>query len=146
MIYAHFRVLVKSGGATLVKNANHLVDLSEEAISAFLIAYLNKPGLRVTQETHSKGHVDITIEAEHTPPVRRRLGEAKIYRGPAYHVSGLEQLIARYTTGREGSGIVVEYVKKPDIKGLVIKIKAHIDENKQPITNTVAENSCACST
>jgi hypothetical protein len=38
----------------LERNANHLASLSEEAISTFLVAYLNKPGLRVTQEAHSK--------------------------------------------------------------------------------------------
>jgi hypothetical protein len=114
----------------LERNANHLASLSEEAISAFLVAYLNKPGLRVTQEAHSNGHVDITIEAEHTPPLRRRLGEAKIYDGPSYHVNGLEQLINRYSTGREGSGIMGEYVKKANIMDLVAKVRLHMDTNK----------------
>ena len=86
----------------LEKNANYLAALGEEAISAFLVAFLNMPGLRVIQEAQSNGHVDITIEADHSPPLRRRLGEAKIYNGPAYHVKGLEQLLGRYTTGREG--------------------------------------------
>jgi hypothetical protein len=114
----------------LEKNATYLAPLNEEAISAFLVAYLNMPGLRAVQEAHSNGHVDITIEAEHSPPLRRRLGEAKIYNGPTYHVHGLEQLIDRYTTGREGSGIVVEYVKSPGIKKLVAKVRAHMDSNR----------------
>lgn len=114
----------------LEKNANHLAALGEEAISAFLVAFLNMPGLRVVQEAHSNGHVDITIEAEHSPPLRRRLGEAKIYGGPAYHVKGLEQLLGRYTTGREGSGIVFEYFQKPAIKNLVGKIREHMDSTK----------------
>jgi hypothetical protein len=114
----------------LEKNANHLTPLNEEAISAFLVAYLNMPGLRATQEAHSNGHVDITIEAEHAPPLRRRLGEAKIYNGPAYHVEGLQQLINRYTTGREGSGLVLEYVKQQGIRNLVDKIRSHMDLEK----------------
>jgi hypothetical protein len=114
----------------LERNANHLVSLDEEAISAFLVAYLNMPGLCATQEAHSNGHVDITIEAEHSPPLRRRLGEAKIYNGPAYHVEGLEQLMNRYTTGREGTGLVVDYVKQQGIKDLVAKIRSHMDLEK----------------
>lgn len=114
----------------LEKNANHLNALGEEAISAFLVAYLNMPGLHVTQEAHSNGHVDITVEAERAPPLRRRLGEAKIYDGPKYHVDGLKQLLDLYTTGREGSGFLVEYVKKPKIKDIVSKVRAHMDTSK----------------
>ena len=114
----------------LERNANLLNGLSEDTITAFLPVFLNMLGLRVTQQAHTNGHVDLTIEAEHTPPTRRRLGEAKIYDGPAYHEKGLEQLINRYTTGREGSGILVEYVKKPNIKKLTEKLKEHMDTNK----------------
>lgn len=114
----------------LEKNANHLEPLDEETISAFFVAYLTRPGLRALQEAHFNGHVDITIEAEHIPPIRRRLGEAKIHDGPKIHVRGLEQLIHRYTSGRERMGVVIEYVKKPKIKDLVAKIRAHLDSTK----------------
>jgi hypothetical protein len=114
----------------LEKNANHFEQDGEEKLSAVFIAYLNRPGLRALQEAHSNGHVDITIEAERVPPIRRRLGEAKIYDGPAVHVGGLEQLISRYATGREGMGVVIEYVTKPKIKDLVTKIRAHLDSTK----------------
>lgn len=113
------------------KNANHLTRQDEEAISAFLVACLNMPLLlRATQEAHSNGHVDITVEAVQVPPFRRRLGEAKIYRGPSTHVAGLEQLLGRYTTGRDRSAFMVEYVKDPDIAGLVVKIRLHMDMQK----------------
>src|SRR5262249_45671053 len=49
---------------------------------------------------------------------------------PAVHVGGLEQLISRYATGREGMGVVIEYVTKPKIKDLVTKIRAHLDSTK----------------
>ncbi len=124
----------------LEKNANHLAPLNEEAISAFLVAYLSMPGLRATQEAHSNGHVDITIEAEHAPPLRRRLGEAKIYNGPAYHVEGLQQLINRYTTGREGSGLVLEYVKQQGIKDLVAKIRVHMDAERPCVQDGECED------
>jgi hypothetical protein len=124
----------------LEKNANHLNKLDEEAISSFLIAFLNMPGVKVSQETHSRGHVDITIEAVITSPLRRRLGEAKIYNGPAYHVKGLEQLINRYTTGREGSGIVVEYIKDQGIAGLVKKIREHLDQIMPCTQNGISQD------
>lgn len=112
------------------QNANFLVDDSEDAITAFITAYLNgSPGIRVLQQAHTNGHVDITVESD-LPPLRRRLGEAKIYGGPAYHVKGLEQLVNRYSTGREGAGFVVEYVKDANIKDLVAKIKSYLDNAK----------------
>jgi hypothetical protein len=114
----------------LERNANFLNGLSEDTITAFLTAFLTMPGLRVTQQAHTNGHVDLTIEAEYAPPLRRRLGEAKIYNGPEYHEKGLEQLVQRYETGREGSGVLVEYVKKPNIKGLVGKLKEHMDAKR----------------
>jgi hypothetical protein len=114
----------------LERNANHLAPLGEEQISAVFVAYLTRPGLRALQEAHSNGHVDITIEAERIPPIRRRLGEAKIHDGPTYHVRGLEQLVSRYASGREGMGVVIEYVTKPKIKDLVTKIRAHLDSTK----------------
>ncbi len=112
------------------RNANNLKNQNEVSITTTLVAYLNMPGLRVSQETHSKGHVDITIESAIVPPVRKRLGEAKIYAGPAYHIKGLEQLVLRYTTGREGSSILFEYIKDEGIKGLVEKIRKHMDQQK----------------
>jgi len=124
----------------LERNANFLNGLNEDTITAFLIAYLNMPGLRATQQEHTNGHVDLTIEAEHTPPLRRRLGEAKIYAGPEYHRKGLEQLVNRYQTGREGTGILVEYVQKPNIKGLTDKMKEYMDTNKPCAQNGISQD------
>jgi hypothetical protein len=115
----------------LERNAGHFANLDEEGITASLVGCLSIiPGLQVTQEAHSNGHVDITIETEHLPPLRRRLGEAKIYKGPTYHAEGLQQLVERYATGREGSGFIFEYVKKPNIKDLVVKVRSHLDNDK----------------
>lgn len=123
--------LLEAAVVHLEKNARYLANCNENAITAFLIAYLNMPGfLRALQEDYSKGHVDITIEAEPALPLRRRLGEAKIFRGPSNHVKGLSQLVNRYSTGREGTGILIEYVKKDGIKALVDKIRKHMDKVK----------------
>ncbi|MFN8489967.1 MAG: hypothetical protein U0350_20440 [Caldilineaceae bacterium] len=110
------------------RNAGYLNSLQEDAISCFVVAYLNVPGIRVTQQTHTNGHVDITIESN--APIRRRLGEAKIYGGPQYHAKGLDQLFNRYMTGREGTGIMFSYVKDSGIKNLIAKIRLHLDKEK----------------
>lgn len=115
----------------LERNANLLANASEEAITCNLVSFLTTPGiLYVTQETYSNGHVDITIERLHNTPFFRRLGEAKIYDGAVYHVKGLDQLVRRYSTGREVSGFIVEYVKTSKINDVVVSIRKHMDLNK----------------
>lgn len=56
-----------------------------------------------------------------------RLYEAKIYDGFAYHISGLDQLLDRYLTGREGGGLLIEFVKKKNIKELLLKVRNQMD-------------------
>src|SRR5439155_24827751 len=107
-----FEALLEKAVAHLEKNKVNFSQLDEVGLSGVLAAGLSTPGLSVSQETHSNGHVDLTIEADHCTPARRKLGEAKIYDGPAYHVGGLEQLLGRYTTGREGRGLLVAYFRK----------------------------------
>lgn len=107
--------------------AHHLTDDSEEKLSAFLAAALRMPGLDVTREGYSNGRVDLTIKSESMTFPQRRLAEAKIYAGPAYHEQAIEQLISRYSTGRQGRGYVVEYFKKPGIADLVIKLRKKAD-------------------
>lgn len=114
----------------LEKNAKHLLGQPEDSITFPFSAYLTGSiFIRCTQEAYSRGHVDLTIETK-LPPYRNRLGEAKKYDGAAYHVKGMEQLVNRYSTGREGSGYVVEYVQKPNILDLVARIREHLDANK----------------
>lgn len=110
----------------LETEANHFLNDSEEKLSAMIAIALNNQFISVTRESHNRGHVDISIISK-LPPIRRRLGEAKIYGGPVYHVQGLSQLIDRYSTGRETFGFILEYVKKPNIKELVEKIRKHLD-------------------
>jgi hypothetical protein len=95
------------------------------------------PGLSVTQEAHSNGHVDLTIIADHCIPARRKFGEAKIWDGARYHIKGLQQLLDRYTTGREGRGLLIEYVKKKDIKGLLETLRQTM--NKERPCNQTAD-------
>lgn len=109
------------------QNGKNFYRLDENALTSILSMALSMPGLLVKTEGYSNGHVDIVIEAEHCSPKRRKLGEAKIYRGPAYHVSGLNQLLNRYTTGREGRGLLIVYVRQQNIAGLIKGIRDRMD-------------------
>lgn len=124
---AAFDVLLERAVSHLEKNKKNFADLNEVGLSGALAGTLMMPGLTVIQEGHSNGHVDLTIEADHCTPKRTKLGEAKIYDGPEYHISGLVQLLGRYTTGREGRGLLISYVKKKDIKNLFTKLRTQMD-------------------
>jgi hypothetical protein len=122
-----FNALLEKAISGLETNKKNFKALNEEGISGALALALNAPGLSVRQETNSNGHVDLTIEADHCVPARTKLGEAKIYNGPKYHFEGLEQLLSRYTTGREGRGLLIVYFRKTDIAGLVKKLRKTMD-------------------
>jgi hypothetical protein len=122
-----FEALLERAVSRLEQNKKNFEGLNEVGLSGVLAAALSMPGLSVTQETNSNGHVDLAIEAEHCTPMRRKLGEAKIYDGPAYHFQGLEQLLGRYTTGREGRGLLIAYVRKQNIAGLIQTLREKMD-------------------
>ena len=107
--------------------AHHLTDDSEEKLSAFLAAAISMPGLAVVREGYSNGRVDLTIKSESIQSPERRLAEAKIYGGPKYHAQAIEQLISRYSTGRQSRGYVIEYVKNPGIAEIVLKLRDRAD-------------------
>ena len=114
----------------LESNAKNLYSLNEEGLSAVLATAISVPGLSALQEANSNGHVDITIEAQHCVPARVKLAEAKIWNGPTYHINGIKQLLDRYTTGREGRGLLISYVRQPGIKQLMSNLRARMDEER----------------
>lgn len=102
---AAFAVILERAVQHLEKNKKNFAKLDEEGLSGALAGTLSIPGLlTVAQEAHSNGHVDLTIEIDNCSPARVKLGEAKIYSGPSYHIQGISQLLCRYTTGREAPG------------------------------------------
>jgi hypothetical protein len=127
---AAFTTLLETVVRQLEKNGKNYVGLGETGLSAVLASALTMPGLTVTQEAHSNGHVDLTIEADHCTPARVKLGEAKIYATPSYHIKGVTQLLGRYTTGRELTGLLINYVRRPGIKGITTTLMAAIDKEK----------------
>lgn len=113
----------------LEDNANALHKNSEDSLSTTLVGHMSiKQLLYATREENSRGHVDITIKVISTS--RKRLGEAKIYGGYAYHEKGIKQLVDRYSTGRERSGYMFCYVKDPDIKDKMNTLLAECDHHR----------------
>lgn len=104
--------------------------LDENGLSSVLAASLTTGEISVTQEQNSNGHVDLTVKLNNSSTPRTKLGEAKIWRGKEYHVKGLDQLLNRYTTGRECRGFVISYVQQKDIKGLFEDLQKHINSEK----------------
>lgn len=116
--------------AKLEANKMNFSSLSENGLSAVLASALSTGEISVTQEQNSNGHVDLTIRLNNASPQRIKLGEAKIWRGKEYHVEGLDQLLNRYTTGRECRGFVISYVKLKNIKALFEELRKYIDDSK----------------
>jgi hypothetical protein len=125
---AAFTALLEDAVHYMEKNKKNFQKLNEEGLSAALAGALSIPGMTVTQEANSNGHVDLTIDADHCRPARIKLAEAKIYASPSYHIKGIGQLLGRYTTGREMSGLLINYVRKPDIKAIVTTLKTEMDK------------------
>lgn len=124
-----FAAILQTAVINLETNRKKYEALDEEGLSSVLAASLSMPGLTVSREAYSNGHVDLIIQADHCVPQRKMLAEAKMYDGPEHHIGGLKQLFTRYTTGREGRGLLVEYFKKQNIAGLVKKIRERMDSD-----------------
>jgi hypothetical protein len=127
---AAFDVLLDKSVRDLERNKVNFKKLNEEGLSAALAHRLTMPGVAVTQETNSNGHVDITIQVYLCNPQRTKLCEAKIYDGPSYHIGGLGQLLDRYSTGRESRLLIITYVKKKNINGLIQKLRGQLDRDR----------------
>jgi hypothetical protein len=107
---------------------NH--QMSENGLSSVLASEIRMPGIKVSREENSNGHVDLTIEVESSLSDRKRLGEAKIWKGPVHHLEGLDQLLNRYSTGRCNSGFMFAYVREAKIKEKFKSLKDKMDVEK----------------
>jgi hypothetical protein len=125
-----FEGLLERSLRGLEQNSKNFATLNEVGLTAALALALATPGLSITQEAHSNGHVDLTIVADHCTPVRRKLGEAKVWAGPEYHIKGLKQLLDRYSTGREERGLLIAYVKTRNIKELMQKLREVMNRDR----------------
>jgi hypothetical protein len=111
----------------LEANSKNFADLGETGLVAALAMALRMPGLTVKQEVNSNGHVDLTVTLDHSYPLLFSLGEAKVYDGAELHKKGLTQLMGRYMTGREAQCLMLSFVQKKDIAGIVNKLRNEMD-------------------
>lgn len=115
-------------GASIVhleQQANNFQASGEDNITTAAIGFLTRYGIQATSQTNSRGHVDIFIQHG----LRRTLvicGEAKIWRGTAYHMSGLTQVLG-YCTGRLPFCFVLVYVKTGAIQTHVNTLRSELD-------------------
>ena len=134
---ACFNGLLEKAVMHLEKNAKNFGELNEVGLTAVLAACFLGYGVTVVQEGNSNGHVDLTIEVRLVSPVQRRLAEAKIERSPATHEQGLDQLLRRYSTGRESSGWIILYVKSANISARMKALRDNLDR-KMPLQQVAA--------
>lgn len=122
-----FSALLERAVHSMEANSKNFASLDEEGLTAALALALTLPGLTVSQESNSNGHVDLTVTADHCVPMRTKLAEAKVYDGPEKHIQGLAQLLGRYSTGREGRGLLISYVRKAGIANVVKNLRLRMD-------------------
>jgi hypothetical protein len=135
---ASFDRLLERAVIHLEKNSKNFITLNEVGLSAVMGNFFNgMPGVIMTQEAHSNGHVDLTIEVSLASPVQRRLVEAKIEGGPVEHEEGLAQLLGRYVTGRESTSWLLLYVRLKDIRARMQALRDNLDL-KKPLNQTGA--------
>lgn len=109
----------------LEESANHLRNSSEDTITVSAIGFLNRYGIQASYQTNSRGHVDIFIRHSWQPGFVV-CGEAKIWRGVAYHIGGMAQVL-QYTTGRYPACFVLEYVKSGALAAHIQTLRAELD-------------------
>lgn len=112
-------------------NSKQFSNLCEDGLTSVIMTHLNAiPFISVVREGYSNGRVDLTVTS--ITYQHKKLGEAKIYKGYQYHVDGIDQLLNRYTTGRESPGFMLIYFKTPNIDGLMKALRDDI-EAKRPV-------------
>lgn len=124
-----FDAILGKAISSLERKSNNYRDQNEVGLSGFLEAALSIPGLTVTPEAYSNGHVDLFIVADHSSPQFIKLAEAKIHRGYEWHKKGLSQLLDRYSTGRETRGLLISFVKQDNISGAIKDVRDKMDKD-----------------
>lgn len=132
---AAFFAILERAIIHLEKNKKNFANLDEEGLTGVLAGCWAGIGLNYAQEANSNGHVDLTFTANHCTPVRTKLCEAKIYKGYQKHIEGLKQLLSLYSTGREGSGLLIEYFREDKISQKMKKVQGRMDKER-PLRQT----------
>ncbi|GAB5541420.1 MAG: hypothetical protein SangKO_011800 [Sandaracinaceae bacterium] len=126
--------------------ANHYSTLGEESITALaFMGPLDHIGYRVGCEPDHRGHADIIIEPGQVSGDRYRwLGEAKIHGAYDDLFYCLAQLLTRRTTGKEGRGGVILYVrtKTKTLADVMAEWRHRLEEEKAHKLQAVSDDEC----
>lgn len=80
------------------------------------------------KERYYNGHVDVTIYHPRSLPYQY-LGECKIYKGFKRHCDGCDQLLNRYSSGRDMRGFLLEFFTRRGMYQLIGKLKDQFDRS-----------------
>jgi hypothetical protein len=113
---------------TLEQNAASHKDLGELALSTMLSDLMRQSAIPCEKESYRNGHVDITVIH---PRMRhyQYLGECKIYAGFKRHCSGCDQLLNRYSSGRNARGFLLEFFNRRGMYRLLQGLKKQFDQD-----------------
>ncbi len=129
-------------GIQQIERSRHLlVDAGEDLITNQLVTFLNGRYYDAEHDTQHGGHVDIIVK--HQFGRFEWLGEAKLWKGPAYIAGGWGQLNTRYSTGTVGDnhGGMLLYIKQPDAKSKLDSWKLHIEEEQEFSKSQIDEHN-----
>lgn len=122
--------LLNDAADHLERNKKDFNSHNETALTGHVAAWITTVDLiKATQEANSNGHTDLTIEINNGSRVKKKMiGEAKIYNGMMYHINGVGQVLG-YSTGRELSLFMLNYVKTEAVKVATKKIKDSMNKD-----------------
>jgi hypothetical protein len=106
--------------------ASELRGSREPRLSALICKFVRLMGVPCVAEGLTNGHVDITITHPRRPELVM-LGECKIWDGYDWHLSGCQQLLRRYATGRCRRSACIEFFDKPGMYGFLTKLMSEFD-------------------
>lgn len=115
--------------STMEAGARFYGKTNERALSKQLSDLLSAASIPTCAERCWNGHVDVTI----SHPVGERftfLGECKIYDGFERHCKGCDQLLNRYSTGRNGRVFCLEFCKHRGMYDKLGKIRIRMDDER----------------
>lgn len=94
-------------------------------------ALTNLPALQGDVIIHQIPHDSIvapeTITTQGLTVRKSVYEEERLYRGPDYHIEGLQQLLRRYITGRKRRGLVIVHFRSSGIATAVQKVRLEMD-------------------
>jgi hypothetical protein len=100
---------------------------SDELALSTMLSDLIKYAAPCGKESYRNGHVDVAIGHPRKEQFQY-LGECKIYNGFKRHCGGCDQLLNRYSSGRDVRGFVLEFFNRPGMYKLLGDLKTQFDQ------------------